>query len=141
MSDEDAEQLQEGLRRAGRAVAEARGSMKPKRLTQKELAARAGIDVSTLREIERGVVPKRGRHLATMSALSDALGWEPDRLRRIAAGEETPWQAEGDRTAELTAQVEALTEQVTTLLADLNRLAAQVDRLSRRVHRLDSQGG
>lgn len=69
-------------RAAGRAVAERLVELG---LTQDELGHRAGVSTSTIRTLIRGR-PHRFRP-AKLTALSRALGWPPDGIRRLLAGE------------------------------------------------------
>ena len=128
MSDEDPGDAEDGLRedleRAGQAVAERRGQL---HLTQHELAERAGIDVTTLREIERGVVPKRGRHRATLARLSDALEWEPDQIRLIAEGAPSPWRGNAEHLSAVMDAVTELRSLVGLLTTRLDALEASQD--------------
>ncbi|MEU5973796.1 helix-turn-helix transcriptional regulator [Streptomyces sp. NPDC047315] len=57
-------------REVGLRVAYQRGLSRP-RMTQQQLADRAGVHVGTLRKIERGA---RGASDAVLSAIADALG-------------------------------------------------------------------
>ncbi|MFP5371887.1 MAG: helix-turn-helix domain-containing protein [Actinomycetes bacterium] len=128
MSDDDPgdadDGLREGLERAGQAVAERRGQL---HLTQGELAERAGINVSTLREIEQGIVPKRGRHRATLAQLSDALEWEPDQIRLIAEGAPPPWRGNAERLSAVEGAVTELRDVFGLLSARLDALEAPPD--------------
>lgn len=49
--------------------------------TQIEMAAKAGIDVQTLRDFLSG---SRWPQYRTLEKLEDALGWEPGHIRRTA---------------------------------------------------------
>ena len=56
------------------------------RTTQMEVAAKARISLTTLRELQRNISPRR-RRPQTLAALSEALGWPPDyRPRPFKAG-------------------------------------------------------
>lgn len=106
-----------GWGRAGEAVEARRGV---KRWTQQQAAEAAHVDVSTWQEIEAG----RGHasRWNTLAAVADALGWQPDQIQRIAAGEDPPWRAEGDRMA-------AIEDAVTELRDLFGLLTARLDRL------------
>lgn len=49
------------------------------RVTQMDVAARAHISLTTLRELQHGMNPRR-RRPQTLATLSEALGWPPDYL-------------------------------------------------------------
>lgn len=56
------------------------------RATQMEVAARARVSLTTLRELQHNISPRR-RRPQTLSALSEALGWPADYLAGILHGE------------------------------------------------------
>src|SRR5215510_9850073 len=57
------------------------------RATQMEVAARAKISLTTLRELQHNINPRR-RRPQTLTALSEALGWPPDYLATVLQGGE-----------------------------------------------------
>ena len=84
-------------------------------ITQRELAERSGISPATLREIQQGANRQRSR--STLAAISRALRWPEDHLRRISveghASEPTAEDAPAlaslrEELAELRQRVEAL---------------------------------
>lgn len=97
------------------------------RLTQRELSERSGVSLSTLRELQHGEKDRR-RSARTLAAVSDALGWGPDYLHRIATGERprTNDQSE-DRPAddEVLAELQEIREQLTEIARRVDRLAGR----------------
>ena len=57
------------------------------RTTQMEIAARARISLTTLRELQHNINPRR-RRPQTLAALSEALGWPADYLAKVLHGED-----------------------------------------------------
>ncbi|RAY16370.1 XRE family transcriptional regulator [Actinomadura craniellae] len=58
--------------------------MQERGITQRELAERSGISPATLRQIQQGMDRQRSR--ATLAAISRALGFSEDHLRRVSMG-------------------------------------------------------
>lgn len=56
------------------------------RMTQMDVASRAQVSLTTLRELQHNLNPRR-RRPQTLSAVSEALGWPPDYLDRILRGD------------------------------------------------------
>jgi transcriptional regulator with XRE-family HTH domain len=56
------------------------------RVTQMEVAARAKISLTTLRELQHNTSPRR-RRPQTLSALSEALDWPADYLAKVLGGQ------------------------------------------------------
>ena len=56
------------------------------RATQMEIAARAKISLTTLRELQHNINPRR-RRPQTLAALSEALGWPSSYLSSVLHGE------------------------------------------------------
>lgn len=84
-------------------------------ISQRELAERSGISPATLREIQHGTNRQRSR--STLAAISRALRWPEDHLRRISvegqANEPTAEDAPAlaglrEELAELRQRVEAI---------------------------------
>lgn len=107
---------------AGNAIEARRGQL---HLSQKEAAELARIDVTTWQEIEAG--RGEGSRRATFAAMADALGWDPDQIQRIAAGEPPPWRVAAEREAALHATVSALSAEITVLRERLAALEAAPD--------------
>ena len=78
----------EDLRRAGHAVASRRGEL---RMTQQDLADKAGIDLKTVYNLESGT---RWPIAKNRAAIAAALGWEPDALSALVSGD-SPTQRSG----------------------------------------------
>jgi transcriptional regulator with XRE-family HTH domain len=55
-------------------------------MTQAELAARAGVALMTVRELQHNLTPRR-RSPRTLAAISEALGWPADQISRLVGGE------------------------------------------------------
>jgi hypothetical protein len=55
------------------------------RATQMEVAGKARISLTTLRELQHNINPRR-RRPQTLTALSEALGWPPDYLATALHG-------------------------------------------------------
>lgn len=55
------------------------------RVTQMEVAAKARVSLTTLRELQHNINPRR-RRPQTLTALSEALGWPPDYLATTLQG-------------------------------------------------------
>lgn len=58
------------------------------RATQMDVAARARVSLTTLRELQHNVNARR-RRPQTLWAISEALGWPSDYLTRVLRGEPT----------------------------------------------------
>jgi len=57
------------------------------RTTQMEVAAKARISLTTLRELQHNTNPRR-RRPHTLAALSEALGWPTDYLGKVLHGDD-----------------------------------------------------
>ena len=69
------------------AVAEAiRNRLTETRMTQMDVASRARLSLTTIRELQHNLNPRR-RRPQTLAALSDALGWPPDYLDQVLRGD------------------------------------------------------
>ena len=69
------------------AVAEAmRNRMAETRMTQMDVASRARLSLTTIRELQHNLNPRR-RRPQTLSAVSDALGWPSDYLDQVLRGD------------------------------------------------------
>jgi transcriptional regulator with XRE-family HTH domain len=68
------------------AVAEAiRDRLTETRMTQMDAASRARLSLTTIRELQHNLNPRR-RRPQTLAAVSEALGWPPDYLDRVLHG-------------------------------------------------------
>jgi transcriptional regulator with XRE-family HTH domain len=91
-------------------------------MTQAELAARAGVALMTVRELQHNLKPRR-RSPRTLTAVSEALGWPGDQLTRILDGERPPDPSADDPVlAELDA-----------VKADLAAVVRRLDAIERRL--------
>ena len=91
-------------------------------MTQAQLAARAGVALMTVRELQHNLRPRR-RNPRTLAAVSQALGWPPDRLARIVEGEQvTPRATETVVLAELAA-----------VKAELHATARRLDKIEQHI--------
>ena len=69
------------------AVAQAiRNRLAETRMTQMDVASRARLSLTTLRELQHNLNPRR-RRPQTLAAVSEALGWPPDYLGQVLRGE------------------------------------------------------
>lgn len=93
-------------------------------LTQRALSERSRVSLTTLRELQRGA-EHRQRSARTLAAISEALGWQPDHLQRIA---------EGRIGQVLPPAVESLRDQET--LTELHHIRQHLTELNHRVDRL-----
>ncbi|GIG58778.1 hypothetical protein Lfu02_31500 [Longispora fulva] len=98
-------------------------------IQQNELAARSGVSVATIRELQGGG-PGRRRSARTMSAISTALDWPEDHLARVLAGTNS---SGGGRSSATSAP-----NDMSAVLAKLDELQVEVRELSRKLDRLAS---
>jgi hypothetical protein len=59
------------------------------RATQMDVASRAKVSLTTFRELQHNLNPRR-RRPQTLAAISEALGWPTDYLARVLTGEDQP---------------------------------------------------
>jgi hypothetical protein len=103
------------------AVATAIGSrLAETRMTQMEVASAAKVSLTTLRELQHNLNPRR-RRPQTLTAVSEALGWPPAYLEQVLRGETASVHAEEVSDPVLTA-LKGLEEEVASLRARLDRL-------------------
>ena len=80
----DAEQAGgEGWDRVAEAM---RNRMAETRMTQMDVASRARLSLTTIRELQHNLNPRR-RRPQTLAAVSEALGWPSDYLDRLLRGD------------------------------------------------------
>ncbi|WP_219420273.1 XRE family transcriptional regulator [Pseudonocardia nigra] len=91
-------------------------------MTQAELAARAGVALMTVRELQHNLQPRR-RNPRTLAAVSEALGWPADRLSRILEGEPV---AAVDADDPVLAELDSVKE-------DLSAIVRRLDAIERRL--------
>lgn len=69
------------------SVAEAiRSRMAETRMTQLDVASRARLSLTTIRELQHNLNPRR-RRPQTLAAVSEALGWPSDYLDQVLRGD------------------------------------------------------
>jgi transcriptional regulator with XRE-family HTH domain len=69
------------------AVAEAiRNRLTETRMTQMDVASRARLSLTTIRELQHNLNPRR-RRPQTLAAVSEALGWPPEYLDQVLRGD------------------------------------------------------
>jgi hypothetical protein len=84
-----------------------------------DVAARAKVSLTTLRELQHNLNPRR-RRPQTLAAVSEALGWPTDYLARVLAGEDQPPTAQ-ETDGSVLGRLQVLEEQIRALT---DRLAA-----------------
>jgi hypothetical protein len=92
------------------------------RTTQMEVAAKARISLTTLRELQRNINPRR-RRPQTLAALSEALGWPADYLAKVLHGEDVQPDAKRDPVLDSLAFIER----------ELGDLRERVDRIEQQL--------
>ncbi|MCY7343669.1 MAG: XRE family transcriptional regulator [Pseudonocardia sp.] len=93
------------------------------RVTQMDVASRAHVSLTTLRELQHNLNPRR-RRPQTLSAVSEALGWPSDYLARVLHGE--PARAHADEVDD-------------SVLRSLRSLESEIELLRGRVARVEQQ--
>jgi transcriptional regulator with XRE-family HTH domain len=91
-------------------------------MTQADLAARAGVALMTVRELQHNLQPRR-RNPRTLAAVSEALGWPADQLARIVEGQQT---VDADKDDPVLAELDAVK-------ADLTAIYRRLDAIERRL--------
>lgn len=94
------------------------------RATQLDVAARARVSLTTLRELQHNTNPRR-RRPQTLSAVSEALGWPTGYLARVLSGE-----AAAPHTDEAS---DPVLRSLTTLETEIRALRARVDEIERQL--------
>jgi len=94
------------------------------RSTQMEVASRAQVSLTTLRELQHNLNSRR-RRPQTLAALSEALGWPSNYLEQVLRGENPQ-----PRDHEVSDPVLAA---IVSLDAELRALRARVEELERRL--------
>lgn len=93
------------------------------RATQMEIATRAGISLTTLRELQHNTNPRR-RRPQTIAAVSEALGWPSGYLAQVLHGE--PAQPHTDEVQD-------------PVLRSLKSLETEIELLRSRIARVEQQ--
>ena len=99
------------------------------RATQMEVAGKARISLTTLRELQHNINPRR-RRPHTLAALSEALGWPPDYLAATLHGGDAQHHADEKHDPVLSSLV--------AIERELGDLRDRVDRIERQ---LAGEGG
>lgn len=92
-------------------------------MTQAELASRAGVALMTVRELQHNLTPRR-RSPRTLNAVSEALGWPPDRITQILDGDATGGAEEVDRS---------LRDELDGVRRELSAVVERLDALEQRM--------
>ncbi|HEU0087684.1 MAG TPA: XRE family transcriptional regulator [Pseudonocardiaceae bacterium] len=94
------------------------------RMTQMDVASRAQVSLTTLRELQRNLNSRR-RRPQTLAAVSEALGWPSDYLDRLLRGERP--QPHPDETSDPVVQaIDGLIEEVRELRTRVERIEQQL---------------
>jgi hypothetical protein len=94
------------------------------RATQMDVAARARVSLTTLRELQHNTNPRR-RRPQTLSAVSEALGWPAGYLMSVLHGEQA--QPHPDEVGD------PVLANLTTLEREIHDLRARVDAIERQL--------
>ena len=94
------------------------------RATQMEVASRAKVSLTTLRELQHNLNPRR-RRPQTLAAVSEALGWPAGYLARVLHGE----TAEPDESEARDPVLAALSD----LESEIRGLRARVDAIEQQL--------
>nr|WP_255426511.1 XRE family transcriptional regulator [Pseudonocardia sp. C8] len=90
------------------------------RMTQMELASRAQVSITTVRELQHNLNPRR-RRPQTLTAVSEALGWPGRYLAQVLVGE-SPAPHADEKTDPVLAELTALREEVAELRQRIGEL-------------------
>ena len=106
------------------AVAEAiQNRLAEARMTQLDVAARARLSLTTVRELQHNLNPRR-RRPQTLAAVSQAMGWPADYLQQVLRGDRpTPHEDEAEDP----------------VLQALDGLAHEIQELRNRVEQIERQ--
>ena len=91
-------------------------------MTQADLAARAGVALMTVRELQHNLTPRR-RNARTLAAVSEALGWPGDQIERILGGQPVVDVDAGD----------PVLAELDELKSDLRGIVRRLDAIERRL--------
>src|ERR1700761_389919 len=94
------------------------------RVTQLDVAARAEISLTTLRELQNNINPRR-RRPQTLSALSEALGWPAGHLSQVLHGEQPSVHSDEEHDPVLTS--------LQSIEQELLELRSRVDQIEQRL--------
>jgi hypothetical protein len=93
------------------------------RMTQMDVASRAQVSLTTLRELQHNLNPRR-RRPQTLAAISEALGWSADHLEQVLRSGQPPSPA-----AELN---DPILRAIDDLTAEVRELRDRVEDLEQR---------
>jgi hypothetical protein len=94
------------------------------RTTQMDVASRAQVSLTTLRELQHNLNPRR-RRPQTLSAVSVALGWPADYLAQVLRGETAEPHADESKDPVLTA-LKGLEQEIHALRARVEQIEQQL---------------
>jgi hypothetical protein len=94
------------------------------RTTQMDVAARARISLTTLRELQHNTSPRQ-RRPQTLAAVSEALGWPASYLTKVLNGEDAQPHPDEDSDPVL--------KSLTSVEHELGELRDRVDRIERQL--------
>ena len=94
------------------------------RTTQMEVATRARISLTTLRELQHNISPRR-RRPQTLAALSEALGWPADYLAQLLS--------DGDAALHSNDESGPARATLASIERELGELRDRVDQIERRL--------
>jgi hypothetical protein len=107
------------------AVASAiRSRLSETRATQMDVASRARVSLTTLRELQHNLNPRR-RRPQTLAAVSEALGWPANYLTRVLHGE--PAERHSDEVRD------PVLSSLRDLEQEIRGLRARVDEIERQL--------
>lgn len=94
------------------------------RMTQMDVASRAQVSLTTLRELQHNLNPRR-RRPQTLAAVSEALGWRADHLEQILRGQR-PQRPDHERTDPILAAIDALEQELRQLRGRVETIEQQL---------------
>lgn len=100
------------------------------RMTQMEVASRAEVSLTTLRELQHNLNPRR-RRPQTLSAVSEALGWPSGYLAGVLAGGQPEPHTDEARDPVLAA--------ISSLKQEIRALRSRVDEIEQQLADGDAQ--
>ena len=99
------------------------------RMTQMEVASRARVSLTTVRELQHNLNPRR-RRPQTLAAVSEAMGWPRSYLAEVLHGEDALPHADEVHDPSLTV--------LAALERELSALRGRVEEIERRLAREDA---
>ncbi len=100
------------------------------RVTQMDVASRASVSLTTLRELQHNLNPRR-RRPQTLAAVSEALGWPQGYLNAVLNGDEASPHADEANDPILAA--------ISTLQKEIQSLRNRVDEIEQQIADGDAQ--